>query len=207
MSDISEYRVVTRADVAAALREKFGTDKVAWSIEPGSDEEVSPGTWIEVFVADPQDGDTLIGRGDKRFFDARVRRRPEGYNQLVLFEEPQIPFPEDGRPRVVGYIRVYVNFHGFVRTRQENTLIGQMLMIHPSSVSKAEPIQEGANLIATIYVYTNPQRLEGAVEVDILQMEFPDEDPDVMKVRELVVLGADGRSLSVAAKLMAFTNA
>lgn len=207
MTDISGFRVVRREEIAELLRGKFGTDKVAWSIEPGSDESTGQGTWLEAFVAEPQDGDTLIGRQDKRFFDARVRQRPEGYYQPVLFEEPRIPFPEDGRPRVVGYIRVYVNFGGFVRTRSENTLIGQMLMIHPSSVSKAEPIEPGANLIATIYVYTNPQRIEGAVEVEILQMDFPDEEPSAMKVRELVVLGTDGRSLSVGAKLMAYTNA
>lgn len=207
MSDIGEYRMVTREEVSELFRQKFGTDKVAWSIEPGSDESAGPATWIELFVADPEDGDVVIGRKDKRFFDARVRHRSEGYNQLVLFEEPQIAFPEDGRPRVVGYIRVYVNFSGFVKTREESTLIGQMLLINPSSVSKGERIEDGAELIATVYAYTNPQRIEGSVEIDICQMDFPDDEPTAMKVRQLAVMSNDGRTLSVAAKLMAFTNA
>ncbi len=200
-------RTVPREEIAALFRERFGTDNIAWSMQPDDDSSVGQGTWLNYFVANPENDSVVIGRQDERFFQIRVRMRREGYMQPVLYEEPRIPHRTDGRPRVVGYVRVYINNRGFVKTRTEGTLMGEVLMIHPSSVSKDEDILPDSNLLGSWYFNTNPQRIEGTVEVELLQREFPDDEEGAMRVREIVVICPDGRSLSVAAKIMAAVNA
>lgn len=207
MSNLGDFRVVRREEIAELLRERFGTDRIAWSIQPESDDVTTQATWLAFFNADPGNDTIHVGRPDQRFFDIRGRIRKEGYFQPVLFEEPRIPHPDDGRPRTVGFVRVYVNLRGSVLTRSETTLIGDTLMIHPTSVSKGEPIPSDAMYLGSWVFYTNPQRIEGAVEVELLQREFPDDEPTARKVREIAIMTPDGRTLSVSAKLMAATNA
>lgn len=207
MSGANDFRVVKREEVAEALRSAFGTDKVAWSIQNGSDDVATQATWLTFFNSDPGDDTVHVGRLDKKYFDIRGRVRREGYFQPVLFEEPLIPFPESNRPRVVGYVRVYVNLRGYVLTRSESTLMGDTLMINPTSVSKGEAVPPGAMYLGSWVFNTNPQRIEGTVEVELLQMEFPDDEPSARKVREIAIMTPDGRTLSVSAKLMAAINA
>lgn len=207
MTEMSSLRIVPREEVAALFRERFGTDNVAWSIQPGDDSSVGQGTWLNYFVANPEDDSVVIGRQDEKFFQIRVRMRREGYMQPVTYEEPRVPHPTNGRPRVVGYVRVYINNRGFVQSKTEGTLMGDTLMIHPSSLSKDEDILSDSNLLGSWFFNTNPQRIEGFVEVELLHREFPDDEPGAMRVREIVVLCPDGRSLSVGAKIMAAVNA
>lgn len=207
MSDRSQFLVKTRDEIAALFVEKWGTDKVAWPIEPNVQDTGGPKTWLNFFQSAPENGDFVVGRLDMGYFDIIVRVRKEGYVQPVTFEEPSVPFPEDGSPRVVGMVRAVFNQNGFVQTKSESTLIGDTLMIHPTSISRGDPIPPDADVIAKVYFHTNPQRNEGDVELQILRMDFPDDTEGAKKVREVAFFSPDGRTLAVMAKVMTFTNA
>lgn len=204
----SEPKIVTRAQMAAALEAAFGTSHVAWSVQAGSPDDVAgQGTWLGFFQPDIKDNTVLVGRGDQKFFQVRLRKRPEGYDQPIIFEEPRMPSPTNGRPRVVGYVRVYINPRGYVLTKSETTLEGETLMIHPTSISKEDVIPEDARLLGSWFFHTNPQRIEGTVEIELLHRDFPDDDPSAMMVRQVAVLTDDGRTLSMTAKIMVAANA
>jgi hypothetical protein len=191
--------VVSLKDAANALRQVFGGD-VTVCLEP---EEVrgaktAAGKEPELWVFDPLTGQ--IRRGDGKFYAAVVVRHFGGYCALAIVEEPNVPVPADGSPRVIGHVIVDVNPRGFVRVRDAKCLIGPIRELKPSSISKGELAPESAKPIG--YFQANPQRLGGHIAVYQNDVEFPDaegETPEQYRISTRQ--NGDGRALSALALL------
>lgn len=150
----------------------------------------------ELWCFDPATGRS--GRGDGKFCDARYVDRG-GWGQIALYEEPNVPAPEDGSPRVVGHVVIEVNNFAAprVHVRHAKGLNGEILELKPSSISKGELAEKGTKPVGT-FVESNPQRIVGVMEVYVAVVDFPDAEgmiPDDFRKQS-----TEGRSLSALAK-------
>lgn len=166
-------------------------------LEPpeSADPKIQAGKSLELWVYDPQI--SVIRRGDNKFHHAGVVRHPGGWYTCAIIEEPNINAPEDGGPRIVGHVIVDVNPRGFIRSRTNKGLNGDILELKPSSVSKGELDQSGRKPDALFEA--NPQRIDGTIAVFRNDIEFPDEEG--IRPSEFVACSTDGRSITALAKL------
>lgn len=147
----------------------------------------------ELWCFDPATGRS--GRGDGKFHDARYVDRG-GWGQIALYEEPNVPVPEDGSPRVVGHVVIEQSPGGLVRVRKAKGLNGEILELKPSSISKGELAEKGMKPVG--YIESNPQRIEGMIAVYVVVAYFP--NAEGMMPGEFRKQSTDGRSLSALAK-------
>lgn len=166
-------------------------------LEPpeSADPKIQAGKSLELWVYDPQM--SIIRRGDNKFHFADVVRHPGGWYTCAIIEEPSVPKPANGSPRIVGHVIVDVNPRGFIRARTVKGLNGDILELKPSSVSKGELDQSGRKPDALFE--TNPQRIDGTIAVYRHDVEFPDEEG--MKPLDFVAKSTDGPSITALAKL------
>lgn len=139
----------------------------------------------------------ISGRGDKRFFDIRLKNRG-GYNQLVMHEEPLIE-PVTGQDRIVGQIIIEM-IDGKVVARTVEGINGKILELKPSSISKGELVKNRIRPVA--YIEINPQRADGTVEVYVVNLERePQLKPNetLMTPAEFAENSRDARSLAALA--------
>lgn len=184
---------ITLADANEVLRAAFGGNDVKIVLEPDEARIARRNADQEhvLWCFDPATGQ--IERGDNRFFDMRVDLHPQGYNNAMIFEEPGIPQPADGSPRIVGQIVVTVNAHGRVKTRVGLGLDGEILELQPSSLSKAE-LADPAKIVRTgRLLLSNPQRISGFMQPVLVAEEFPNEQG--MTPEEFRQRSSDCRSL------------
>lgn len=154
-----------------------------------------PAKAAALWFFDPERG--MIRREDQEYFQVEMRDRG-GYFQPAVNQEPGIPEPETGE-RITAYVRVMVNYRGFVRTRIIPSLVGQMLEVNPTSKSKDEPLPEGARRVRTAYIHADPQRIIDGIEADLIMHDFPDEEG--MRMDMFVSMTQDCRSLGALAAL------
>jgi len=145
---------------------------------------------------DPDRG--MIRREDQRFFQVEMRDRG-GYVQPAINQEPGIPDPENGGERITAYVRVMVNYQGYVQTRVVPSLVGEMVEVNPTSRSKDEPLPEGARRVRTAYVHADPQRIIDGIEADLVMHDFPNEEG--MRMDVFLAMTQDCRSLGAIAAL------
>jgi hypothetical protein len=136
-----------------------------------------------LWVFNPATG--VSGRGDGKFFQVEYVDRG-GWGQLAIREEPNAP-----QGRTVGQVVVQVNAKNQVRFRRTKGLNGEVLELHPSSLSKGELVEHGAGVGL---IETNPQRIIGTVQALLVYGEFPDEE--AMWVTDFIEQSTDGRSLA-----------
>ncbi|MFA5128373.1 MAG: hypothetical protein WC445_00195 [Patescibacteria group bacterium] len=185
----------------AEARKRLG-ENVVVCLEPDAvrEKKVTENKAAELWIFDPATGWSC--RGDGKFHDARYVDRG-GWGQIALYEEPNVPQPEDGSPRVVGHVVIEMNRYGAprVRVRRTKGLNGEVLELKPSSISKGELADKG-KLVGTFYdsnfVESNPQRIMGMIAIYLVNADFPDEEG--MTPDEFRRQSTDGRSLSALAK-------
>ena len=173
---------------------QFGR-KVLFCLEPDEvrKKKIAEGKEGELWCFDPATG--RISRGDGKYCDARYVDRG-GWGQVALYEEPDVPQPADGGPRIVGHVIVEKNQHGLVRVRRAKSLNGEVLELQPSSISKGELAKKG--LIPLDFIESNPQRIKGVIAVYLVDTGFPDSEgmtPDDFRGES-----TDCRSLAALAK-------
>ena len=132
-----------------------------------------------------------LRRPDGKFHEAGVFLHPAGYEVLAINEEPTAP---PGVP--IGHIIVDVNEHGFVRTRTNKGLSGEILELKPSSLSKGDLAASG-RVPDGLPQQANPQRIIGAMGAYLNVCDFP--DTEGMSPEQFRVTSADGRSHSALA--------
>jgi hypothetical protein len=162
--------------------------------------KIKAGKEAELWCFDPATG--RIRRGDGKFFDVRMVNRG-GWFQPVIHEEPNVPAPEDGSPRVVSHVVIEMNRYGAprVRVRRIQGLNGEVLELKPSSISKGELADKGklvGNFYDSNFFESNPQHIEGVIEVYLVNADFP--DAEGMTPDEFRRQSTDGRSLAALAK-------
>ncbi|MBI5071339.1 hypothetical protein HZB93_00350 [Candidatus Falkowbacteria bacterium] len=137
--------------------------------------KIGGGKAAELWCFDPATGRS--GRGDGKFHDARYVDRG-GWGQIALYEEPNVPPPEDGSPRVVGHVVIEMNRYGAprVRVRRTKGLNGEVLELRPSSISKGELADKGklvGNFYDSNFFESNPQRIAGVIAVYLRERRLP----------------------------------
>lgn len=155
-----------------------------------------PSKAAALWFFDPERG--MIRREDQRFFQVEMRDRG-GYVQPALNQEPGIPDPEDGTERITAYVRIMVNYQGYVQTRVVPSLVGEMVEVNPTSKSKDEPLPEGARRVRTAYVHADPQRIIDGIQADLVMHDFPNEEG--MRMDVFIAMTQDCRSLGAIAAL------
>lgn len=183
----------------AEAQERLGAD-VRICLEPEDRMQVAlasddPAKAAALWFFDPERG--MIRREDQRFFQVEYVDRG-GWGQPAIRQEPGIADPDSGE-RITAYVRIMVNFRGFVKARVVPTLVGEILEVNPTSKSKDEPLPEGARRVRTAYVHADPQRIIDGIEADLVMHDFPDEEG--MRMDVFVSMSQDCRSLGALAAL------
>lgn len=147
------------------------------------------------WVFDPSTGNS--GRVDDKFY--RLIPTDElGYPVTALEEEPQIPYPADGSPRIIGQLVVEINHRGFVHTRLGNGFGGAGIELFASSISKGEIVPSNVGRHGKPY-RSNKMRIKGFIVPVLKMVDFPDEEG--MTPQQFVDESDDGRSITALAKL------
>lgn len=138
-------------------------------------DKITAGKEKELWIFSPVTG--VSGRGDKKFFEVRLIAR-EGFNQLVIWEEPGIEKPDD--KRIVGQVIIEV-WDNQIIARKAKGVNGEILELKPSSISKGELAKNGVKPIG--YIEANPQRIVGTIEVYMVKLS---EEPTLKPGEELM---------------------
>lgn len=177
---MSEQKVVSLVQAAAAIRDAHGQDAVVALDDAQS------------WVFDPQTGE--IRRADGKFYAVRMVSAG-AYAAPLVYEEPQKAVGADGI-REVGQVVIEVAPDGMVRTRALTWPDGTRdIELLPSSLSKGE-VLPGAG---TNHFCANPKRIQGEIGVHVVRV-CEKEGDGWMTPREFVRQSRDGRSLAALAK-------
>jgi hypothetical protein len=140
-----------------------------------------------------------IRRRDGRFFEVRMFDRGS-FEQPGIYEEPQVPDPDSGDPRIVGHVVITINSGGLVHVTKARGLDGtEFVQATMSSLSNPKAVTPPGGAIRTGLVQFNPQRIAGLVLVHLVREDFPDEQG--MTVEALKEQTTDGRTLAALAKI------
>lgn len=186
---------ITLEDAKKRLEGIFGEVRIV--LEPDSifEQKIVQKKEAELWCFDPATG--RIDRADQRFHDARYVDRG-GYGQVAIYEEPSVPQPVDGSPRIVAQVVVTMTDSQSLCVRRTPGLNGEVVELQPSSLSKGE-LASGEKIAKRGLIESNPQRIQGVMEA-VLVFENTS-TAEKMSPEAFRAVSTDCRSLGALAAL------